>query len=179
MTCSGALKIAGLLAASAAAAAPVLPAEMANAYQVRLLPGSPFHDRQELHRTGYVGRLDPDRLLFDYRKLAGLPQPTGDDSFRKKAAYLVAEPADWLAPADAATLTFKAHDAGPASGIVFQPLHAVHHERYSVYWKLSDTAARTSSASDTAPAASERAHDLSAEQKRNRARRRPRLTPRP
>jgi hypothetical protein len=99
-------------------------AEMMDASRVRLLPGSPFYDRQELHRTGYVGHLDPDRLLFPYRKLAGLPQPagitsgysgwdsgfirghmaghylsaasrmaaaTGDESFRKKADYLVAE----------------------------------------------------------------------------------------
>ena len=108
-------------AVTAPATASVL---MADAAQVRLLPGSPFYDRQELHRTGYVGRLDPDRLLFDYRKLTGLPQPagitggyggwdggfirghmaghylsaasrmavaTGDDSFRKKVTYLVAE----------------------------------------------------------------------------------------
>jgi DUF1680 family protein len=100
------------------------PVAMVDASQVRLLPGSPLYDRQELHRTGYVGQLDPDRLLFEYRKLAGLPQPvgvtagyggwdsgfirghmaghylstasrmavaTGDDSFRKKARYLVAE----------------------------------------------------------------------------------------
>ncbi|MEO7932623.1 MAG: beta-L-arabinofuranosidase domain-containing protein [Chthoniobacterales bacterium] len=112
------------LAASAHAEPPAGSAEMVDASHVRLLPGSPFYDRQELHRTGYVGRLDPDRLLFEYRKLAGLPQPagitagygswdsgfirghmaghylsaasrmaaaTGDDSFRKKAAYLVAE----------------------------------------------------------------------------------------
>lgn len=103
---------------------PAGSVEMVDASHVRLLPGSPFYDRQELHRTGYVGRLDPDRLLFEYRKLAGLPQPagiaagyegwdsgfikghmaghylsaasrmaaaTGDESFRKKAAYLVAE----------------------------------------------------------------------------------------
>lgn len=89
-----------------------------------------------------------------------------------------ANPADWLTHADASTLTFKAHDAGPASGIVFQPLYAVHHERYSVYWELGDTAPRTSpqpnaTAKDNASAldrvvigdaASERAHDLSAEQ---------------
>ena len=100
------------------------PVAMVDASQVRLLPGSPFYDRQELHRTGYVGRLEPDRLLFEYRKLAGLPQPagitsgyggwdggfirghmaghylsaasrmaaaTGDESFLKKATYLVAE----------------------------------------------------------------------------------------
>jgi len=62
---------------------------------------------------------------------------------------------------------------------VFQPLYAVHHERYSVYWELTDTAPQAPSASTTAPATgdasaldrviigddtSERAHDLSAEQ---------------
>ena len=114
-----------LLAVAVAHAENVVgSAEMMDASRVRLLPGSPFYDRQELHRTGYVGQLDPDRLLFEYRKLAGLPQPagitrgyggwdsgfirghmaghylsaasrmavaTGDDSFRKKALYLVAE----------------------------------------------------------------------------------------
>ncbi len=112
-----------LIGASCAETAAA-PAAMVDASQVRLLPGSPFYDRQELHRTGYVGRLDPDRLLFPYRKLAGLPQAagitagyggwdsgfirghmaghylsaasrmavaTGDDSFRKKSLYLVAE----------------------------------------------------------------------------------------
>jgi len=96
---------------------------MIDAAQVRLLPGSPFHERQELHRRGCVGSLDPDRLLFEYRKLAKLKQPegvtglggwdsgfirghlvghylsaasrmaaaTGDESFRTKADYLVAE----------------------------------------------------------------------------------------
>jgi DUF1680 family protein len=48
-----------------------------DATHVRLLPGSPFHDRQELHRRGYLASLEPDRLLYDYRKLAGLPQPDG------------------------------------------------------------------------------------------------------
>ena len=37
---------------------------MVDASHVRLIPGSPFYDRQELHRNGYVGQLDPDRLLF-------------------------------------------------------------------------------------------------------------------
>ena len=121
--------------------------------------------------------------------------PAGD--FADKDAYLQfppapvpaivnpsVNPADWLTLADAATLTFKAHDAGLASGLVFQPLYAVHHERYSVYWELADTAAQTSPTSPASPlanatvkedasvldrviigdAASERAHDLSAEQ---------------
>ena len=48
-----------------------------DATQVRLLPGSPFYDRQELHRHGYLASFEPDRLLFPYRALAGLPQAQG------------------------------------------------------------------------------------------------------
>jgi hypothetical protein len=44
--------------------------------QVRLLDG-PFKEIQELHRTGMVGKLEPDKLLFPFRKNAGLPQPDG------------------------------------------------------------------------------------------------------
>jgi len=45
-------------------------------------------------------------------------------------------PADWLGPVEGATLAFLAHDAGPADGIVFRPLYEVHHQRYSVYWRI-------------------------------------------
>jgi DUF1680 family protein len=51
-----------------------------DAAHVRLLPGSPFYERQELHRRGYLASLDPDRLLFEYRKLAKLPQAQGATS---------------------------------------------------------------------------------------------------
>ena len=44
--------------------------------RVRLLSG-PLKDAQELHRTGLVGQLDPDRMLFPFRRTAGLPQPPG------------------------------------------------------------------------------------------------------
>ncbi len=44
--------------------------------RVRLQDG-PFKSIQELHRTGLVGQLDPDRLLFPFRRNAGLPQPAG------------------------------------------------------------------------------------------------------
>ena len=44
------------------------------ASDVRLLPGSPFHDRQELHRKKRLASYEPDILLFPYRALAGLPQ---------------------------------------------------------------------------------------------------------
>jgi DUF1680 family protein len=45
-------------------------------------------------------------------------------------------PADWLRPLPNAKLTFTAHNAGPADGITFRPLYEVHHQRYSVYWRL-------------------------------------------
>jgi DUF1680 family protein len=45
-------------------------------------------------------------------------------------------PTDWLRPINGATTAFRAHDAGPANGIVFRPLYEVHHRRYSVYWKV-------------------------------------------
>ncbi len=50
---------------------------------VRLLPGSPYHDRQELHRRGVLAAYEPDRLLFHYRALAGLPQPAGTTAGNK------------------------------------------------------------------------------------------------
>jgi DUF1680 family protein len=45
-------------------------------------------------------------------------------------------PADWLQPSQEAKLTFTAQHAGPADGITFRPLYDVHHQRYSVYWRL-------------------------------------------
>jgi hypothetical protein len=47
---------------------------------IRLLPESVFYDRLELHRRGYLAHLDPDRLLFHYRALAGLPQAAAIDA---------------------------------------------------------------------------------------------------
>jgi DUF1680 family protein len=40
--------------------------------QVRLLPGSVYHDAQEWNR-GYMARLAADRLLYSFRANAGLP----------------------------------------------------------------------------------------------------------
>lgn len=47
------------------------------ASDVRLLPGSPFYDRQELHRKKKLASYEPDKLLYPYRALAGLPQAEG------------------------------------------------------------------------------------------------------
>ena len=54
-----------------------VPVDAATAFlanQVRLLPGSPFYVRQELHRKGVLASYDPDELLYPYRALAKLPQ---------------------------------------------------------------------------------------------------------
>ena len=52
-------------------------AQNMDAARVRLFPGSPFHDRQELHRKGYLSSYEPGRLLYDYRRFAGLSQSDG------------------------------------------------------------------------------------------------------
>ncbi len=59
-----------------------VPVDAARAFladQVRLLPGSPFYARQELHRKGVLASYDPDKLLYAYRALARLPQKDGID----------------------------------------------------------------------------------------------------
>jgi uncharacterized protein len=61
----------------------IVPVDAANAFlanQVRLLPGSPFYARQELHRKGVLASYDPDKLLYPYRALAKLPQNEGIES---------------------------------------------------------------------------------------------------
>jgi hypothetical protein len=60
-----------------------VPVDAARAFlanQVRLLPGSPFYVRQELHRKGVLASYDPDKLLYPYRALAKLPQKEGIES---------------------------------------------------------------------------------------------------
>lgn len=65
------------VAPGAAGSAPVDAARAFLANQVRLLPGSPFYARQELHRKGVLASYDPDKLLYPYRALAKLPQREG------------------------------------------------------------------------------------------------------
>ena len=47
------------------------------------------------------------------------------------------DPAQWLRLTDASSLTFEARDCGPASGLKFQPVHEIHHERLAVYLSKS------------------------------------------
>ncbi|HEY5957301.1 MAG TPA: beta-L-arabinofuranosidase domain-containing protein [Polyangiaceae bacterium] len=50
---------------------------LVDAAHVRLSSGSPFYDRQELHRKGYLASWNADKLLYPYRSLAKLPQASG------------------------------------------------------------------------------------------------------
>jgi hypothetical protein len=47
-----------------------------------------------------------------------------------------AHPEKWLRLIDPATLSFEAVNCGPATGRIFQPLNAVHHERFAVYFPI-------------------------------------------
>ena len=76
----------------------------------------------------------------------GIPDDVNDkDVARKIPRPAVPEilgvsgsPQKWLDLTDKESLTFKAHDCGPASGLVFQPVHEIHHERFAVYLKRSE-----------------------------------------
>lgn len=65
-----------LLAPTSWGAPPQAAVESFDLSRVRLLDG-PFKEIQELHRAGLVGGLEPDKLLFPFRRNAGIPQPAG------------------------------------------------------------------------------------------------------
>jgi alpha-L-fucosidase len=89
-------------------------------------------------------------VLFGPVLLAGelgrenMPNDRADkDAHTKTPAVAVPEiksasanPADWFEPVTGAPLVFKAHGVGPADGILFRPLYDLHHQRYSVYWRI-------------------------------------------
>jgi hypothetical protein len=68
-----------------------------------------------------------------YLKIAPVPVPD--------IVSTSSNPADWLTPLTGDSSAFKFKNAGPANGIVVRPLFDLHHQRYSVYWRLrKDTA---------------------------------------
>jgi len=83
-----------------------------------------------------AGELGRENLPKDFAdkdanlKVPSVPVPDIETSSKN--------PADWLKPVPGKPLTFTVHDAGPANGIVFRPLYDVHHERYSVYWRIQE-----------------------------------------
>ncbi len=62
-----------------ARAAPPPPGGPASAFPPGrvILAGGVLKEIQDLHHHGMVGELEPDRLLFKFRAMAGLPQPGG------------------------------------------------------------------------------------------------------
>jgi hypothetical protein len=119
----------------------------------------------------------------------GMPDDTGDKEIAKSIPRpevpgiigMQDDPSNWLRLVDPATLTFEARDCGPASGLRFQPVHDVHHERFSVYlpFLTNEQAANRTSPRENGPnapkdpalvdqvmpglAESETSHDLSME----------------
>jgi DUF1680 family protein len=98
-----------------------------------------------MHRTKDV----PDMIHLTYGPLvlaarlgkAGMPDDVNDKDItrsipRPPVPAIVGaldDPARWLYLTDPETLTFEAHNCGPASGLKFQPVHEIHHERFAVY----------------------------------------------
>src|ERR1035437_9908554 len=65
--------------------------------QVRLLPGSIFHDAQVANQ-GYMSRLDADRLLYNFRVNAGL-------STGASKGFAGGDSGNWERPADGTPAT--------------------------------------------------------------------------
>jgi hypothetical protein len=63
-----------------------------------------------------------------YLKIAAVPVPD--------IVSTSGNPADWLVPLAGDPPAFTIKGAGPANGIVVRPLFDLHHQRYSVYWRL-------------------------------------------
>jgi hypothetical protein len=112
----GATGSGGMVATGGTSAAG--PIQMVDAAHVRLLSGSPFYDRQELHCEGTLAQLDTDKLLYEYRNFAKVPQAV----------------AVFFGPVLLTPMAYKVQNAGAATGTTFRPLYDLHHQRYSVYW---------------------------------------------
>lgn len=98
-----------------------------------------------MHRTKDI----PDMISLSYGPLvlaarlgkAGMPDDVNDKdvarSIPRPAVPAVVgaaeDPAQWLHLTNPENLTFEARDCGPATGLKFQPVHEIHHERFAVY----------------------------------------------
>jgi uncharacterized protein len=81
--------------------------------------------------AGELGRENMPNDRADRDVYPKMPPPARPDITNASA-----NPANWLAPIPGASLAFRAHDTGETDGIVFRPLYEVHHQRYSVYWRI-------------------------------------------
>lgn len=92
---------------------------------------------------------DPEMVSLAYGPLVlaarlgkeGMPEDVNDKDVsanlpRPKTPAILdsgADPSTWLHLSNSAPLTFQARACGPASGLIFQPVSDIHHERFSVY----------------------------------------------
>lgn len=92
---------------------------------------------------------DPEMVSLAYGPLVlaarlgseGMPADTNDKDVaanhpRPEVPAILdtgAAPSTWLHRSESSPLTFRATGCGPASGLVFQPVCDVHHERFAVY----------------------------------------------
>lgn len=113
---------------------PVAPAPADNAFPMFTLGGMANTVPKTAGAKDYPVFPDPDGKVTDRADrdvhlktpAAAIPDITTSST----------NPADWLALIPGALLAFKAHNAGAADGIFFRPLYEVHHQRYSVYWRI-------------------------------------------
>jgi DUF1680 family protein len=98
-----------------------------------------------MHRAKDV----PDMVSLSYGPLvlaarlgkAGMPDDINDKdvarSIPRPAVPAITgvpdDPSRWLHLIDPQSLTFEARECGPATGLKFQPVHEIHHERFAVY----------------------------------------------
>ena len=82
-----------------------------------------------------AGELGKDRMPNSdvgdkdaYLRIAPAPVPD--------IASVSLNPADWFQHLPNDRTAFKMQNAGPTDGIVFRPLFELHHQRYSVYWRV-------------------------------------------
>jgi len=83
--------------------------------------------------AGELGREGvPENLLCAHNKQhSGLPVPT--------VPVLVTEsrqPSEWVERTDVAGLRFRTRNVGKPGDVSLIPLHEMHHQRYTVYWRL-------------------------------------------
>ncbi len=83
--------------------------------------------------AGELGRQGmPDNLLCGHNKqYSGNPVPTVPVLVTESA-----DPGEWVRRSEDGDLKFRTHGVGKPVDVSLIPLHQVHHQRYTVYWKL-------------------------------------------
>jgi hypothetical protein len=75
----------------------------------------------------------PDPYVRSQTDLSGVPSPEAPVLLVEKKALL-----DQVKPVSGQTMKFQTKGIGWPREVTFIPFYQLHHERYSVYWKISD-----------------------------------------